>query len=68
MHITDFMCVLSCRMELIKEFEVPTQVNSASLHPEKSVFVCGGEDFKMYKFNYSDGEEIGKYISNDFYS
>ncbi|KAK2141255.1 hypothetical protein LSH36_1134g02084 [Paralvinella palmiformis] len=44
--------------ELIKEIEVPSQVNSASLHPEKNVFVCGGEDFKMYKFDYNTGVEI----------
>ena len=46
--------------ELIKEIEIPSQVNSASLHPEKQVFVCGGEDFKMYKFDYGTGVEIGK--------
>ena len=49
-------------MELINEFEVPCQLNSASLHPEKTVFVCGGEDFKMYKCNYSDGSEIGEEV------
>lgn len=26
------------------------------------VFVCGGEDFKMYKYDYLTGNEIGKYI------
>lgn len=49
--------------ELIKEIEVPSQVNSASLHPEKNVFVCGGEDFKMYKFDYNTGVEIGELCS-----
>lgn len=44
----------------MKEFTVPTPVSSASLHPDKSIFVCGGEDLKMYKFNYSTGVEIGK--------
>jgi serine-threonine kinase receptor-associated protein len=39
---------------------VPTQVNSASLHPDKTIFVCGGEDLKMYKFDYTTGTEIGK--------
>lgn len=42
----------------IKEFTVPTQVNSASLHPDCSMFVCGGEDFKMYKFDYNTGAEL----------
>ncbi|KAJ8300975.1 hypothetical protein KUTeg_022494 [Tegillarca granosa] len=41
-----------------KEFEAPTQINSASLHPNKKVFVSGGEDFKMYKFDYETGEEL----------
>jgi len=40
--------------------KVPTNVASASLHPDKHVFVCGGEDFKMYKFDYITGNEIGK--------
>ncbi|XP_067142308.1 serine-threonine kinase receptor-associated protein [Centruroides vittatus] len=44
--------------EKLKTFDIPTQVNSASLHPDKSVFVCGGEDFKMYKYNYRTGEEL----------
>lgn len=39
---------------------MPTQVNSASLHPDKTIFVCGGEDLKMYKFDYTTGTEIGK--------
>jgi hypothetical protein len=39
---------------------VPTQVNSASLHPDKTIFICGGEDLKMYKFDYTTGTEIGK--------
>lgn len=49
----------------LKEITVPTIVASASLHPEKNVFVCGGEDFKMYKYDYVTGNEIGinnKYI------
>lgn len=44
--------------EKIKEYSVPSQVNSASLHPDQSVFVCGGDDFKMYKFDYETGSEI----------
>ncbi|CAI9717639.1 serine-threonine kinase receptor-associated protein [Octopus vulgaris] len=44
--------------EKIKEFEAPTQLYSASLHHQKDVFVCGGEDFKMYKYDYESGAEI----------
>lgn len=48
--------------EKLKEYSVPSQVNSASLHPEQSVFVCGGDDFKMYKFDYENGNEIGNFL------
>jgi len=42
----------------LKQFTIPTHVFSSTLHPQKDVFVCGGEDFKMYKYNYEDGSEI----------
>lgn len=47
------------KLERLKEFQSPTTVLSATLHPDKTVFVCGGDDFKMYKYNYQDGSEIG---------
>lgn len=47
-------------MELIKSFVAPTPIFSASLHPSKSCFVAGGDDFKLYKFDYEDGKEIGE--------
>lgn len=47
-------------LKKMKEANVPTNVSSASLHPDKHVFVCGGEDFKMYKIDYITGNEIGK--------
>lgn len=57
------------RYEKIKDYIAPTQVNSASLHENKKVFVCGGEDFKMYKFDYETGEELGElyrsYVMNE---
>ena len=31
---------------------------------DNSIFVCGGEDLKLYKYNYETGTEIGKYTSN----
>jgi len=48
----------------VNEVTVPTLVNTASLHRDKTMFVCGGEDLKMYKFDYTTGKEIGKF--NDF--
>lgn len=47
------------RIEKIKEFSIPTRVYSASIHPNKSVFICGGEDFKMYKYDFENGKELG---------
>jgi len=44
--------------EKVKEYEIASQVNSASLHPEKHSFVCGGEDFKMYKMDFETGLEL----------
>ncbi|CAH3043152.1 unnamed protein product [Porites lobata] len=49
------------RMEQIKSFEAPTAIFSASLHPSKSCFVAGGDDFKLYKFDYEDGKELESY-------
>ena len=45
-----------------KEFPIPAEVNSASYNAELGVFVCGGEDFKMYKFDYNTGTELGMWI------
>lgn len=47
-------------LDLIKTVEAPAPINSASLHPEKDFFVAGGEDFKLYKFDYSTKEELGE--------
>lgn len=57
---------LSHSLELIKSFETPATINSASLHPEKEFLVAGGEDFKLYKYDYNSGEELGELSS--FYS
>ena len=32
----------------------------------RKIFVCGGDDFKLYKYNYETGVEIGKNVKNDF--
>jgi len=46
-------------MTPIKEIEVPTQVHSASMKSDQSIFVCGGEDFKLYKYDFATGVELG---------
>ncbi len=38
---------------------MPTTVYTASLLMDKRIFVCGGEDFKLYKYDFDSGEEIG---------
>ncbi|XP_075459124.1 serine-threonine kinase receptor-associated protein [Ascaphus truei] len=48
-------------LELEKSFEAPAPINSASLHPEKECIVAGGDDFKLYKYDYSTGEELESY-------
>jgi len=44
-------------LELEKEVSVPCAVYSASLLKEKDIFVCGGEDLKLYKYDYTTGIE-----------
>jgi len=41
-----------------KQVVLPTIVNSATLHPQKSFFVAGGEDFKLYKYDYETMAEL----------
>jgi hypothetical protein len=50
-------------LEPIKSFEAPATINSASLHPEKEFLVAGGEDFKLYKYDYNSGEELGEFFA-----
>jgi len=45
-------------LETEKEVSVPCSVYSASMHHNKDIFVCGGEDLKLYKFDYNTGIEI----------
>ena len=65
-HENAFLCSLTwtlisfCSLEVLKLVPLPAEAYSASLHPDKSVFVAGGEDFKIYKFTYDDGKEVGE--------
>ena len=54
-----FTCRNDSRLEQIKKFTAEAPINSASLHQCEKFFVAGGEDFKMYKFDYETGKEIG---------
>ena len=49
--------------EKIKDVSIPSTVFTASLLYGRRIFVCGGDDFKLYKYNYDSGTEIGKNIN-----
>lgn len=44
-----------------KQYQLPTTLYSASLHASFDFFVAGGEDLKMYKYDFNSGEEIESY-------
>merc|ERR1712232_281173 len=46
------------RFEKIKEVNIPSPTYTASLHQDRDIFVCGGEDLKLYKFDFQTGLEI----------
>ncbi|CAL8242109.1 unnamed protein product [Merluccius merluccius] len=48
-------------LDLIKTIDTPANIHSASLHPEKDFVVAGGDDFKLYKYDYSTMEELESY-------
>jgi len=48
-------------LDLVREVSVPCAVYTASLHHDKNIFVCGGEDLKLYKYNYNTGVEIDNF-------
>jgi serine-threonine kinase receptor-associated protein len=50
----------STSLEKLNTFTIPTPVSAASIHPDKSVFVCGGDNFTLYKYSISNGAELGK--------
>ena len=43
----------------LHSFVIPTAVSAASIHPNKSVFVCGGDNFTLYKYSIATGTELG---------
>lgn len=44
--------------EKIRDVSIPSTVYTASLLKSNKIFVCGGDDFKLYKYNYETGTEI----------
>lgn len=45
----------------IKSVVLPATLYSASLHHNQSVFICGGEDLKMYKYDFNDLTELDSF-------
>ena len=58
----DFLCV-SRSLELIKTIVTPANIHSASLHPEKDFIVAGGDDFKLYKYDYATPGGLGGFMT-----
>lgn len=48
---------------LVKSYEMPCNVESASLEPKfGDKFIAGGEDMWIRLFDFNTGEEIGTYF------
>ena len=47
----------------LQSFEMPCEMNTASFHPTAREFVCGGLDFRIYKYNFETGAELGKQLN-----
>jgi serine-threonine kinase receptor-associated protein len=43
----------------INAFTIPNPVSACCIHPNKSVFVCAGENFTLYKYSIESGTELG---------
>jgi serine-threonine kinase receptor-associated protein len=41
-------------------FKIPSSVSAASINPEKSMFVCAGENFTIYKYSIANATELGR--------
>lgn len=55
--------VLLYSFGLVKSYEMPCNVESASLEPKfGDKFIAGGEDMWIRLFDFNTGEEIGTYF------
>ena len=43
---------------------MPCTIHSATIHPNRSIFVCAGEDFILYKYSIESGIELGIKLTN----
>ena len=49
------LCFDIFRLNKLQSFEMPCEMNAASFHPTAREFVCGGLDFRIYKYNFETG-------------
>ena len=54
----------SSSLEKLYSFDIKKPVSAASIHPNKSVFVCSDENFTLYKYSVNNGVELGKLLNS----
>lgn len=42
----------------IKSFNIPRPITAVTIHPNKEVFVCSGDDFTLSKYSIENGAEL----------
>jgi hypothetical protein len=55
-----YSIILFNSLNKLQSFEMPCEMTTASFHPTAREFVCGGLDFRIYKYNFETGVELGK--------
>ena len=48
----------SATFNKLNAFTIPNPVSACCIHPNKSVFVCAGENFTLYKYSLETGTEL----------
>jgi len=48
-------------LDLLRTHSLPCTMYAASLHPDKKYYVCGGEDFLLYKVDIETGRQLESY-------
>ena len=54
-------------LNMLQSFNIPAAVSAVSIHPNKSVFVCGGDNFTLYKYSIQNGTELGSCFFYNLY-
>lgn len=62
-RLIKYTILIYSSLNKLQSFEMPCEMNTATFHPTAREFVCGGLDFRIYKYNFETGVELGK-ISN----